>query len=198
MVDPRLLCRSCSACKANQSHCCLNLGYIGGSAGFGGYGEVVVAAEDSLYLLPKEIPLEYAAVIEPLVIVNHAIKVSGVEDFKDRDVLVLGGGPIGFALLLILKAMGANRVIISEPTATRRKQVKEFCVAVVNPFEEQVADRVRELTAGRGAEIVFDCAGVPAGLESGLDALRFNGLYVMVAVFEKPVSSSHVLVPASF
>lgn len=188
MVDPRILCHSCLPCKSGSSHCCSNLGYIGGSTGFGGFGETVVASEDSLYLLPPEIGLEYAAVIEPLVIVHHAIKVSGITDWKDKDILVLGGGPIGFALLLCLRAAGANSVIVSEPTATRREQVAEFCQAVINPFKENVEQRCTELTEGRGVEVVFDCAGAPKALESAIDALRFEGLYIVVAVFEQPLT----------
>lgn len=188
MVDPRVLCHACLPCKSGSSHCCNNLGYIGGSTGFGGFGEKVVANEEYLYLLPPEIPLEHAAVLEPLVIVQHAIKVSGIKDFKDRDVLVLGGGPIGFALLLCLKAAGANKVVVSEPASARRNQVAEFCQAVINPFEESVENRCEELTDGKGVEIVFDCAGVPRALEGAINAIRFEGLYVMVAVWEQPVS----------
>lgn len=187
MIDPRVLCGSCAACKAGSSHCCRRLGYVGGSTGFGGFGEKVVVDEQMLLKLPPEVPLEYAAIIEPLAVVWHAIKVSGVTEWKDKDILVLGGGPIGLALLLCLKAVGANRVIVSEPTDTRRKQVAEFASTVLNPINENVGQKCMELTNGVGVEIVFDCAGVPAGLNSAFEALRFEGLYVMVAVWEKPV-----------
>lgn len=193
MVDPRVLCRSCAACKAGSSHCCRRLGYVGGSTGFGGFGEKVVVGEDMLLKLPPEVPLEYAAIIEPLAVVWHAIKVSGVTEWKDKDILVLGGGPIGLALLLCLKAVGANKVIVSEPTETRRKQVAEFASTVLNPITDNIAQRCMELTDGTGVEILFDCAGVPAGLNAGFDALRFEGLYVMVAVWEKPVSLFTIL-----
>lgn len=189
MVDPRVLCHSCLPCKSGSSHACSNLGYVGGSTGFGGFGEKVVASEECLYLLPPEISLEHAAVLEPLVIVHHAIKVSGIKDFKDKDVLVLGGGPIGFALLLCLKAAGANKVIVSEPAAARRNQVAEFSQAVINPFEESVEKRCMDLTDGRGVEICFDCAGVPHALEGAMNAMRFESLYMMVAVWEQPVGT---------
>ena len=192
MIDPRITCNSCSPCSNQKSYCCSTLGYVGGTTGFGGFGETVCIDEERLHLLPPEIPLEYAAVIEPLVVVNHAVKVSEITDWKDRAVLVIGGGPIGFALLLILKAVGANRVIVSEPTETRRQQVKEFASATINPIEENVAEKVGSLTEGRGVEVVFDCAGVPAGLKSGMEAIREHGLYVMVAVWEQPVSLSYL------
>jgi (R,R)-butanediol dehydrogenase/meso-butanediol dehydrogenase/diacetyl reductase len=163
---------------------------VGGSTDYGGFGETVLVGESELYLLPKEVPLEYAAIIEPLAVVQHAIKVSGVKEWKGKDVLVLGGGPIGFALLLCLRAAGADTVITSEPAAARREQVTNLCSHVINPMEESVEQKCLEYTNGRAVEVVFDCAGVPVGLESAFDAIRFNGLYVMVAVWEKPVSPS--------
>lgn len=183
MVDPRMLCRSCAACTSGSTHCCQKIGYIGGSTG-GGFGERVAVEEKMLYPLGPNIRLEYAAVIEPLAVVHHAVKQAGISDWKGKNVLVLGGGPIGFALLIVLKAHGADKIVVSEPAKMRREQVAEFATAVINPIEEHVGDRCRELTNGNGADVVFDCAGVPVGLEAGFDAIRFEGLYVNVAVWE--------------
>jgi (R,R)-butanediol dehydrogenase/meso-butanediol dehydrogenase/diacetyl reductase len=177
-------------CKAIKSHCCKTLGYVGGS-GSGGYGERVAVQEHQLHPLGN-IPIEYAAVIEPLAVVHHAVKESGVTDWTNKTVLVLGGGPIGFALLLDLKAHGATNIIVSEPAKIRREQVSEFAQAVINPITENVGDRCRELTGGVGVDVVFDCAGVPIGLEAGFDAICSNGLYMMVAVWEVRYISDHV------
>lgn len=68
-----------------------------------------------LLSLPESIPIEYAAIIEPLAVVWCAIKGTGIIDWKDKNILVLGGGPIGFALLLCLKAQRADKLIVSEP-----------------------------------------------------------------------------------
>ncbi len=151
LTDNRVLCNSCLSCKAGQGHCCSNIGYVGGSTS-GGYGEYVAVDEQSLYPL-GDIPLEYAAVIEPLAVVHHAIKESGVKDWKDKTVLVLGGGPIGFALLLLLRAHGATNVVVSEPATRRREQVSEYAQVVIDPVKEKVGDKCRELTDGRGVDV---------------------------------------------
>ncbi|EME85267.1 uncharacterized protein MYCFIDRAFT_193622 [Pseudocercospora fijiensis CIRAD86] len=195
IIDPRILCKTCPACKSGSTAACYNLGYIGGGGGtrFGGFGEKVVVEEESVHKLPEQIGLEDAAVLEPLVIVNHAVKVSGVKrgEWGEKSVLVVGGGPIGFGVLLILRAMGAGKVFVSEPAEMRRRQVREFCgeEGVINPLEEDVATRVKEQTVEkRGVDVVFDCAGVKAGLDSAMEALRFEGLYVMVAGWETPMT----------
>jgi len=52
-----------------------------------------------------------------------------------------------------------------------------------------VVSEVRSLTQpANGVDVVFDCAGVPVGLEAAFDAIRSNGLYMMVAVWEKPLT----------
>ena len=187
VVDPRIMCKSCVACKAGESHCCRAWGYIGGTTPFGGYGEQVTVEGNMLLSLPPSIPIEYAALIEPLAVVWHAIKGTEITEWKDKHVLVLGGGPIGFALSLCLKAQGANKVIVSEPTEARRKQIAEFAASVLNPITEDVGQKCQDLTGGVGVEVVFDCAGVPAGLEAGFDALKYEGMYMMIAVWEKPL-----------
>ncbi|KAF2093006.1 GroES-like protein [Rhizodiscina lignyota] len=186
MVDPRMLCRECMACKSGKTACCQRLGYIGGATN-GGYAERVVVEERSLYPLGN-IPLEYAAVIEPLAVVHHAVKESAIQDWNDKSVLVLGGGPIGFALVLLLRAHGASNITVSEPASIRREQVAEFAKNVINPINENVGDVCRSFTNGKGVDVVFDCAGVPIALEAGFDALGFGGLFIEVAVWEKPMT----------
>lgn len=137
-----------------------------------------------LHPLGPDIPIEYAAVIEPLAVVHHAVKETGIKDWKGKTVLILGGGPVGFAMILDLKAHGATNIIVSEPAVIRRELVSELVQAVINPIKENVGEKCRELTDGSGVDVVFDCAGIPIGLEAGFDAIRFEGLYMNVAVWE--------------
>jgi (R,R)-butanediol dehydrogenase/meso-butanediol dehydrogenase/diacetyl reductase len=88
---------------------------------------------------------------------------------------------------MILRAQGVGKVFVSEPTVKRRKHAVEICHAVIDPVKEDVGERCRSLTDGAGVSVVFDCAGVQVGLEAGMDALRFGGVYVNVAGWETPV-----------
>ena len=117
----------------------------------------------------------------------HAINLS---PFKKGDsVLVLGGGPIGLAVVQSLKAKGAGKIIVSEPAARRREFAKQFGADhVLNPTAEDIVTKVREICDGRGANIVFDAAGVQVGVDSAILALRARGTFVNIAVWEKTVS----------
>jgi (R,R)-butanediol dehydrogenase/meso-butanediol dehydrogenase/diacetyl reductase len=167
---------------------CQKLAFLGGSNKLGGGLSEFVAVEEAHCLpLPDTVSLEYAAVIEPLVVCHHAAKVAGVK-LKGLDVLILGGGPVGSALISILRAHEVGRIFLSEPTAKRKEQNKRAVDTVIDPRSEKVGDVCRELTGGKGVDVVFDCAGVQPGLEAGFDALKHSGTFVNVAVWEKPVS----------
>lgn len=115
------------------------------TVGRGWFGERVAVRESALGPLGT-IPLEYAAVIEPLAVVRHTVKESAITDWSGNNVLVLGGGPIVFAPLLDFRAHGALHAIVSEPARIRREQVGEIAQAVIDLMKEEVAEKCNELT----------------------------------------------------
>ena len=139
------------------------------------------------YPLPDDFPLANAALIEPLAVGRHALTCSGITDWSKVSVLVVGGGPVGFAALCNLRATGAKNLIVSEPTAKRKQQVAQFADTVLNPMQVKVADECNELTDGEGVDVVFDCAGIMPGLRDGMSALKPRGIYVNVAGWETPM-----------
>lgn len=123
--------------------------------------------------------------IEPLAVGWHAVKVSPLQ--PGETALVLGGGPIGLSVIQALRAQGAGQVIVSEVAAKRKEFAKQFGADhVLDPTSDDVPAKVRELsTDGQGANCVFDAAGVQAGLDSAIDALRVRGTLVNIAIWEK-------------
>jgi (R,R)-butanediol dehydrogenase/meso-butanediol dehydrogenase/diacetyl reductase len=114
-------------------------------------------------------------------VVVHAIKTTGVNDFSSKSVLVLGGGPVGLAVVVVLRTKGVKQIYVSEPTLKRQKHNEALADAVFNPTTEKVGDRCRELTGGEGVDFVFDCAGNEFAMKDGMDALKAMGSYINVA-----------------
>lgn len=127
------------------------------------------------------------ALVEPLAVAWHAVDIS---PFKPGDsVLILGGGPIGLAVLQTLKARGAENVIVSEVAPRRKEFAKQFGADhIFDPTKDDLVSKVREVTDGLGANVAFDAAGVQAGLNSAILAIRARGTLVNIAVWEKPPS----------
>ncbi|KAK5031509.1 putative diacetyl reductase [(R)-acetoin forming] 2 [Exophiala sideris] len=195
MVDPRLFCRDCRSCNSGQDNLCPKGGFLGlaGSSGGGGLSEYVAVEESLLHPLPENVKSESAAVIEPLAVAYHAIRTPGI-DLSGLDVLILGAGPIGYAVALMLHAENPRNILISEPTARRKAQAEELVQRVIDPRSENVGEVCRQVTDGKGVDIVFDCAGIQAGLNDSFDALATGGYLVEVAIWETSVSAKSSLV----
>ncbi|EXJ79935.1 hypothetical protein A1O3_08220 [Capronia epimyces CBS 606.96] len=186
MVDPRLYCKTCHRCQSAQTNICTQWAFLGLSGLGGGFSEAVAVEEEMCHVLPDSIPLSHAALIEPLVVARHALKSAGVPSFDHLTILILGGGPVGLAIIFNLRARGVKRIFVSEPTQKRQKHTAVLADEVFNPLQIKVGDRCRELTDGKGVDLVFDCAGIAPGLVDGMDALRAGGTYVNVAGWEEP------------
>ncbi len=191
MVDPHIVCGNCHSCTTGKDHLCHQLAFMGSSGpeGGGGLSEFAAVDEHMLYPLPDNVSLQNAALIEPLVVAHHVVKAAGVK-LEGLDVLIVGGGPIGYAMTSVLRAQSVKRILMSEPTVKRREQARDLVERVIDPRTESVGDTCRGLTSGKGVDVVFDCAGIQAGLEAALDALAYGGTFVNVAMWEKPVNQS--------
>lgn len=187
MIDPRLYCSNCIRCNVSSTNACFKWGFKGLSGAGGGYSELVTIETKLCYPLPDSVDLSLAALIEPLAVAWHAVSTSGVTEWSKTSALIVGGGPIGIAHVFVLRAKGCKQIFVSEPTSTRAAQNKEIADLVINPLIANVGDKCRELTNGKGVDVVFDCAGIQKGLESGMDALRYKGTYMNVAGWESQV-----------
>lgn len=99
---------------------------------------------------------------------------------------MLGGGPIGLAVVQILKAKGAGKIIVSELASRRREFAKQFGADhVLDPTNDDIPARVREVCDNQGANLAYDAAGAQAGLDQAILSVRARGTIVNIAVWEK-------------
>ena len=189
MVDPRVNCQDCVTCLRDQSsNVCKSWGFLGLSGGGGGFAEKCAVKASMVYVLPESVDLRYAALIEPLAVGRRALVQCGIpaDGWGGKSALVLGGGPVGLAVMYNLKLFGATKVFVSEPTALREKQCKELAITVFNPTKVSVPEECRKATGGEGVDVVFDCAGVGRAMRDGMDAVKRKGVYFNVAGWETP------------
>ncbi|KZT69314.1 alcohol dehydrogenase GroES domain protein [Daedalea quercina L-15889] len=192
VVEPIISCGQCGPCLSGIKNLCHQITFIGIGGWGGGLAEYTVANEDLVHVLPDNIPLEVGALIEPLAVVWHALKIS---HFKPgSSVLIIGAGPIGLLLLKVLKGEDASWIGVSEPAAIRRETALKLDASVVfDSLSHDVPAETYRLTNG-GADVVFDCAGIQASLDTALGAVRTQGNVVVISLFEKkPVIDMRVL-----
>lgn len=119
-----------------------------------------MAKAEDLFVYPDSTTFEKMAFTEPLACVVNSINRTNIQ-FGD-DVAVIGGGTMGMLHVMLARLKGA-RVILSEPLRERRdRALKLGCDDVIDPTKEDAVKRVKELTGGRGAQVVFNTTAIPA------------------------------------
>jgi (R,R)-butanediol dehydrogenase/meso-butanediol dehydrogenase/diacetyl reductase len=182
-VRPFYKCGTCERCRAGLEHLCTPINVLGCGAAGGGLAEYCVMGADMAFALPEAVTLEQGALVEPLAVSYNGILRAGVE--PGAQTVVFGAGPIGIGTVLGLRALGIEDVIVVEPSPTRRAAIEVLgATDVLDPATDDVAGVVMARTKGRGADAVFECAGVAASFRAALSVLAARGRLVVVAIFE--------------
>ena len=183
-MKPNIQCHACRACQLGYDCACAKTGFIGLSGGGGGLSESVAIQQSNVFPLPDNISLELGALVEPLAVGWHAISLSGM--MPDDKVLVLGGGPIGLAVLQACKARKAGTVVLAEVAPARQMFARRFGADhIVNPLQENTVSKTLEIL-GEAPDVVFECAGVPASITAATEVIKARGTIVNLALWEKP------------
>jgi (R,R)-butanediol dehydrogenase / meso-butanediol dehydrogenase / diacetyl reductase len=178
-LDP---CGKCPACAAGHSHICQNLKFIGIDVP-GALQESWTVPAHTLHHLPDNLTLRQGALVEPIAVACHDVRLSDLA--AGEYAVVIGGGPIGILVALVARTRGA-RVLLAEVNPFRIQLARDLGLDVVNPKETDLAARVTEQTGSAGADVVFEVSGSPAGAEMMTKLPRTRGRIVVVAIFAEP------------
>ena len=173
---PYMACGKCAACLAGDGIRCAAVRSLGLGDLPGAYAEYVRVQPASCLRIPERVGFRAAALVEPLAVALHGVRMAPVG--AGTPCLVMGGGPIGLTTLLWCRAAGAT-VVVSEPAEGRAALARRLgAAATVQPGREHAGSRVQALT-GRDPAVVFECVGVRGTLN---DALAQAGVRATVVV----------------
>jgi len=181
-VMPLQPCQACPACHAGHSHICHRLAFMGIETP-GAFQPYWTVPAFTVLPLPAELPLEYGALIEPLAVACHDVRLGEVK--AGDEVVVLGGGPIGALVAIVAKAAGA-RVLVSEINPYRLELLERLGFDTINPKERDLVQTVYERTGGAGCDVVFEVTSSQAGASVMTQLPRTRGRIVIVGIFSKP------------
>jgi (R,R)-butanediol dehydrogenase/meso-butanediol dehydrogenase/diacetyl reductase len=188
-------CGACAACLAGQTDRCLvafesATGRDRLAPPHGGFAPRIAVAATRVVRAHPALSDEEAAQVEPATVAFHAVRISGL---RLGDVAVVqGAGPIGLGTLQWVVAAGAGTVIVIEPNEQRRQLALALGAhAVVEPGEP-AAELVREHSHGLGADVVYECVGRPAAIQSAVDLARRGGTVSLIGLAD----SDAQIVPA--
>jgi threonine dehydrogenase-like Zn-dependent dehydrogenase len=202
VVGPNVSCGSCYSCRHNFPYylCEKTVDYGNNISAknpphlFGGWSQYLYVVPGSfLVKVPEELSPEMAVLAEIMAVtvgLDRAKQISAFpsESFRfDDSVVVLGTGPLGMCFVMKARMLGAGTIIAVDLSDYRlRFAAKLGADHVINAATATEPERlamVRELTHGRGADVVVECAGVPQAVRESLDMLRVGGLLVEAGNF---------------
>jgi (R,R)-butanediol dehydrogenase / meso-butanediol dehydrogenase / diacetyl reductase len=175
-LDP---CGQCPACRAGHSHICHHLKFIGIDSPGALQGLWTVPAH-TLHRLPGSLSLRSGAIVEPIAVACHDVRMGEVRE--GEHVVVIGGGPIGVLISLVARTRGA-RVIMAEVNPFRIQLARELGIDAIHPQETDLVALVNERTGAAGADVVFEVSGSAAGSEMMTRLPRTRGRIVVVAIY---------------
>lgn len=182
-LEPAMPCQECDQCLADRPHTCRNLKFLGcpGQAE-GCLSEYLVMPETSCFKIDDSLSYEEAALMEPLAIGIYAKRLAG--DLKNKDIGILGFGPIGMSVLLASLQEGIRSVFVSEKIDERLKMAKKSGANLIgNPDNTDVVKLVNKKTHSQ-LDIIFECCGQQEAADQALQMLKPGGKLVVVGIPE--------------
>ena len=174
-------CGGCRDCRSGRPYFCqsgrrtIGIGDMPGA--FAAYLRVLPSM---LIPVPDGVDACNAALAEAFAAALHGIHIVGR---RGGTALVVGGGPIGLALVKLLRLMDFERVVLSEPVAAKRKLGLDFGAhAVLDPFADRMGEQMFALSAGIAFDTVFECSGVAANIAQSLDWVARGGDVCIVSM----------------
>lgn len=185
-VCPAIPCGHCDYCKRGYENICQNLTAIGYEidGAFAEYIRIPARAIEArnVFRIPESLSWEKAALVEPLSCVLNGQEKIGIE--VGDTVVVLGSGPIGLLHIKLARLSGAHRVIVSEPSASRREAaIAAGADIAVDPVSEDLQAVVRAHTKGLGADKLIVAIGVAKLANDALSLVRHRGRVSLFAGF---------------
>ena len=173
-INPLVTCMKCQACTSGRENICSRRQIISMAPREGTFAEMVSVPEVNLVSIPLDIPLEKAALTEPLAVSWHASRLAleALHSSMDRKVLIIGGGAIGLASALAFKAMEIENIFIVEPNTIRRKYLNDNCNVVA-------IEKVDELFS-----IVVDAVGFKKTRELASEKVSPGGVITHIGLGE--------------
>ena len=202
VVGANVCCGQCYYCRHDfPYYCCEKTTDYGNNLSakhpphlFGGWSQYMYIVPGSfLVKVPDDLPSEVAVLAEIFAVsvgLDRAKQMSAFpnESFRfDDAVVVLGVGPLGMCFLMKARMLGAGKIIAIDLSQYRLDFAKrlgaDYAIDAAQHSREERLQIVKDLTNGRGADMVIECAGVPAAIPEALEMLRVGGLLVEAGNF---------------
>lgn len=173
-VEPSWNCGRCRACRTDRQHVCPDVAFPSFPPHDGALAEQIACPAFAVHELPDEMGFIEGALVEPLGVAIHAVRLADVN--PRTQVAVLGAGMVGLCTARLVRLAGVKDCVVVEPIPERRELVRDFAPAQVAASHEELA------AAGFEPEVVIECAGSCAAIEQAMELAAPCGRVVVVGI----------------
>jgi 2-desacetyl-2-hydroxyethyl bacteriochlorophyllide A dehydrogenase len=188
-VEPYMNCQQCFPCRRGHGNCCESLKVLGVMMD-GGMCESLIVPARKLHPSGK-LTLEQLALVETLAIGCHAVNRGNPQ--PGDNVLIIGAGPIGLAVLEFVKLSGARTIVLDliEPRLAFVREKMGKCETILGKGDASDVEKLRELTGGSLSQVVIYATGNNQSMSQALAYASFTGRVVYVGITQQEVHFPH-------
>ncbi len=188
-------CNACRYCRTGRYWLC-DIHDIYGFHQYtqGGMADYMLFPARALnYKVPAELPVETAALIEPLACSMHAVERAGIA-FGDV-VVIAGAGTLGLGMVACARLRNPGALVVLDRFDRRLEVARRLGADVtLNPDRDDVAERVRAMTEGYGCDVYIEATGHPEAVNQGLSLIRKAGNFVEFSVMARETTTDWTII----
>ena len=187
-IDPAVPCLECERCEAGDPNLCTRLKFIGLWPYQGAMCQQMVHPARACVPVPDSMTDVGAALLEPLGVALHAIRLAKIQ--MGDDVLITGCGAIGLMLVRLARLAGARHIYASDRYSWRRDVAMTYGAdTVLDADHVDVPGDVMRATGGRGVDVAIESAWAAETASQCAEAARNGGRIVIVGIPVKDMLS---------
>jgi len=191
--DSTIYCGQCEYCRRGEVNLCDHRQVLGVSTPEykrpGAFAEYVVVPGRVVHPLPETVPFSEAAMVEPLAVAVHAVRVSQLP--QNANALVVGAGMIGLLVLQALREAGCARIFVADIDDSRLKLAEQLgATATINAKTNDAVAELRRLTDGAGVDVALEAVGSTPTVKAAIESVRKGGTVTLIGNI-----AAHVEIP---
>ncbi|PHH82855.1 hypothetical protein CDD82_4588 [Ophiocordyceps australis] len=189
-IEPGRWCGRCGDCQSGHYNLCKDMIFAATPPYDGTLTGVWCAPAACLNRLPDGVSLDEGALVEPLAVAVHAIRLAGDGVRPGRSMVVLGAGPVGLLCAAVARAYGASPIVVVDVNAKRLEFAKTMASCATHTYltradkaPKEAAEQIAASAGlGQGADTVIEASGAQPSIQTGVLAVRPGGSYVQVGM----------------
>jgi 2-desacetyl-2-hydroxyethyl bacteriochlorophyllide A dehydrogenase len=182
-VSPYTSCGRCASCRQGRPNAC-QLNQTFGVQRDGAMTELLSVPAEKIYA--SSLSLKELCLVEPLTVGMHAVSRARVT--KDDVVAIYGCGGVGLGAIAGAAFRGAVTIAIDVDDEKLETAMACGAAHLIHSGRESVHDRLGELTAGHGPDVVIEAVGLPQTFRGAVEEVAFSGRVVYIGYAKEPVS----------